>query len=366
MYPFQCGGNMHKFRSAALGAGAITLLASAGLAAAIPASATARSSASWGITYKTASSANFPYFSAGSASSATSAWAFLAEDANVKPAAYQLSGGRWHPEPFPGAKANFVVSASDLSGSDAWAFTQGTNPRALHYNGHKWSALKSFSKPISSALGLSAKDAWVFGLAYAPKLGNVHYNGHTWASTGGPALQGASALSASSIWAYGLNEVAHWNGKSWKATSVKNLLPKSTDVCAAGSLDGIYAISAKSVYAIAGGGCPDYEGPFILLHYNGSKWSLVKTPTLYANPVSITGDGSGGVWIASLSGAPPTGYLDHYSNGKLTALKLPAKHMSFLGGVDLAPHSKTAFVFGSINNTQPPTKSAGAILRYGS
>jgi hypothetical protein len=358
---------MLKSRLTTLGVTAVALVAGASVAAAAPAGAATHGSAKWGIALQTASSANFPYFSAGAVVSASNAWAFEAADANVKPVAYLLSGGKWRQQSsFPGVKGQFVVSAFAPASNDVWAFTQGTSPRALRFSG-RWKVLKTFSKPINSGLALSATDAWVFGDAFPPELGNLHYNGKTWANTGGPALQGASALSANSLWAYGMNEVAHWNGHSWSATSVKRLLPKGNEVCGSGSLTGIYAASARNVYAIGAGGCPDGQGPFILLHYNGHKWSKVNVgKSINADPLAIISDGSGGVWITALTGAPPISFIEHYANGKLTKASLPVTHLALIGGAATAAHTTTAFAFGSHNNAVEPTKSAGLILRYGS
>ncbi len=357
---------MRKIRLAALGAGVITFIAGTGAASAAPASAAPHGPAKWTVALKTAASANFPYFSAGAALSATSAWAFEGADAGVKPVAYRLNGTQWQKAPFPGVKGVFVVSASIISSTDAWAFTQGQKPTVLRYDGH-WTVIKTFSKPVTSGLAISSTDAWVFGTPFAPELGNMHYDGRTWTKTGGPALEGASALSASSIWAYGLNEVAHWNGRAWRATSVKSLLPAAGGACSPGFLSGIHAISAANVYAIGAGGCPDGQGPFVLLHYNGSKWSLLNIGTpIAADPLAIIGDGSDGVWITALTGAPPVGFIEHYANGKLTSAALPASHMSLIGGGAIGAHTTTAFIFGSINNAIPPTKSSAAILRYGS
>jgi hypothetical protein len=355
---------MLKVRSAAIIVATITAVAG-GVMAAAPAGAAPRAGASWHIT-ESVKGANYPSFSAGAAASATSAWAFLVYDANVNPAAYQLSGKSWHKESFPGQRGERVVAASDPASSDVWAFTQSGSSfggRALQFNGHSWKSVKTFSEPISSGLALASNDVWVFGTSFPPELGNIHYNGHTWANTHGPLLQGASALSAKNIWGYGTSDVAHWNGSKWKATSVSKLLPKGNEVCGPGVLDGIYAASGSNVVATAASGCPDGGGATIVLHYNGSSWSKVANK-FFGDALTVIGDGSGGAWVACEAGAPPTSFILHYSRGKLTKVSEPGKYIDFFAAA-IGQHTTAALIFGTQSNALlNPTKSNAVVLEY--
>lgn len=359
---------MRKVRSAAIVLGTVTALAAGGASVAAPAVGSTHTSPSWHIALSVGGP-NFPTFSAGTAVSATSAWAFeFAQAANAKPVAYQLSGHTWKQKPFPGTRGAPVVSASASSSTNVWAFE--ANPvtgggSALHFNGHSWRSVKTFRKVLTSGLALSSTDVWVFGQAFAPELGNMHYNGHRWKDTGGPALQGASALSAKSIWGYGINKVAHWNGSKWTATSLAKLLPKGGGACSPGVLDGIFASSATSVYAIALGGCPDGQGPFVLLHYNGKRWRvLAPANNLTIDPTFVISDGSGGVWIPSASGAPSFALMEHYAHGTLRNAKLPGKNFNF-SGASTGKRTTAAFVFGAENNKAiNPTKSSAVILEF--
>jgi hypothetical protein len=108
----------------------------------------------------------------------------------------------------------------------------------------------------NSGLTISPTDTWVFGEALAPSLGTLHYDGHTWTKVKtGTGLLGASALSATSIWAFGPSGVGRWNGHTWKRTSVARLLPKSSKICGPGFLNAIDAISATNVFADGTAGC---------------------------------------------------------------------------------------------------------------
>src|ERR1700683_5589180 len=99
------------------------------------------------------------------------------------------------------------MSSSSTSSTNVWALTNNFDnggSRALWFNGHKWSAVKTFGSLDGGILTVSSNNVWLFG---------------------------ASALSARSICAFGGTSVSHWNGSGWKSTSVKGLLPKNNELC---------------------------------------------------------------------------------------------------------------------------------------
>jgi hypothetical protein len=342
-------------------------LGAAGLAAAAPASAGAHASAAWHIA-KTVPGPNFPIFTAAAAASGTSAWAFEAPGGNAKPRAYQLSGRTWKLRSFPGKQDEQIFAASAPSSSNVWAFTtlNGSTSRVLRFDGNGWRQVKAFGEVINSGLALSPTNVWVFGAAFGPSLGAVHYNGHTWTKSA-RGLLGASALSARSIWAYGKSSVAHWNGSTWRSTSVGRLLPKGNQVCGPGLLAGIDALSARDVFAVAKGGCPDGEGPLVLLHYNGSRWSKVApSKHINADPVGLIDDGMGGLWIPLASGAPASGLMEHYAHGKLSQVKLPIseQHIELIGAA-IGQRTTAALAFGLSRKSFTASTSTAVILRYG-
>lgn len=359
---------MLKVKSAAaamvIGVGGLA----AGLGAVAPASATAHASAAWHIA-KAVAGPNFPAFTAVAAATGTSAWAFEEPGGITRPRAYQLTGTTWHPRSFPGKSGEEVLTAAASSSSNVWAFTTGgsTTSRALRFNGHSWRQIKVFSRLVTSSLVLSPTDVWVFGEAFAPSLGAVHYNGHTWTKSAS-GLAGASALSPDSIWAFGGSNVAHWNGSKWRTTSVAKLLPKGNQVCGPGFVTGIHALSPRDVFAAGAGGCPDGGGPFVLLHYNGKRWSKVGPgKPMNADPVSLISDGMGGLWIAMAAGAPESSFMLHYAHGTLSRVKLPIseQHLALVGAV-IGQHTTAALAFGLSRTSFTASTSTAVILRYGS
>lgn len=336
----------------------LTTTAAAGavvFAAAMPAASAA--SPSWHTAF-TVSGSGFHEFTAVTATSASSAWAFEVAG-NKAPVAYQLSGSSWKSHAFPARSGDIVTAAASSSASNVWAFTfQG---QVLRFNGSSWAAVKKFSKPLNSGVALSSTDVWVFGAT-----GTWHYNGHSWTHfTSGSGLNGGSALSASSIWAYGGTSVAHWNGSTWTKTSVAGLLPKNTELSHS-FMAGIYAASASNVYAVGSGGRQDEGGPLVLLHYNGHVWSRVAENTSLGDPQAVIPDGSGGLWIPVRTGFPGDGSMEHYSHGTLSSVKLPFSppHL-LLFGAAIGAHTTAALAVGYSRTSFNAKTTTAVIFRYG-
>ncbi len=349
----------------ALAGGAV---AGSTLAMAAPAATALRAAPAWHVT-KTVGGGGFQEFSAATAATGTSAWAFESAAGNSKPRAYQLSGHTWAQKPFPSQRGEQVISASSSSPSNVWAFTitDHSTSRVLHFNGHSWKQVKTFGKIVSAGLAVSPADVWVFGEPFAPELGTMHFDGHKWTKVSGAPLLGGSALSARSVWAFGAASVAHWNGRSWHRASVARLLPKKNRLCGPGILNGIDAISAKNVYAAGAAGCPDGEGPLVLLHFNGRAWSRVAIKTVHAFPAAIIGDGSGGLWIPVGSGGPPSSMMYHFAHGTLSKASFPVSPLHlFLSGAAVGTRTTAAIAFGLTRSSITASKSTAVIVQFGS
>ncbi|HUZ56487.1 MAG TPA: hypothetical protein VMU94_28680 [Streptosporangiaceae bacterium] len=343
----------------------LTTTAAAGsvvLAAAMPAASAslAHAPAAWHVSLQVPGS-SFPEFTAVTATSGSSAWAFAAVGSKA-PVAYQLSGSSWKSHSFPAKAGDSVQAAASSSASNVWAFT--FTGQVLRFNGSSWAAVKKFSKVINSGVVVSSTDVWVFG---SPGPGTWHYNGHSWThSTSGSGLNGGSALSASSIWAYGGTSVAHWNGSTWTKTSVASLLPKNTQLSHS-FVGGIYAASASNVYAIGSGGRQDEGGPLVLLHYNGHAWSRVAENTSLGDPTAVIPDGSGGVWIPVRTAFPGDGSMEHYSHGALSSVRLPFSppHLLLVAAA-IGKHTTAAVAVGYTRKSFSAKTTTAVILRYGS
>jgi len=314
-------------------------------------------------------------FTAVVATGTSGGWAFNGNSlvAPTRPTAWKRSGDSWTREAFPGKKGETVVAAGATSPSDVWAFTDvGAGSRVLRWNGHKWSVLKTFGKPIGGASVAGGHDVWVFGQpGIDQQLGAWHYNGHRWAQLS-KSVDGGSALSATSVWAFRGTSIYHYTGSTWARTKVARLLPaKLSSGLNDPMLTGIYAQSATSVYAVGNGDAEDEGGPTAILHYNGHGWSRVAEGSFgYGTGPSqqIASDGAGGLWLPQPGFGGEPSYLVHYSGGKLTDATLP--HGS--QGIDVESIANipgtTEMLGGGFTHAyaNPGLRIVAVILQYGS
>jgi hypothetical protein len=260
-------------------------------------------------------------------------WAFVTPGNAVVtgyPSVYARTGdGAWAKSAVPGSKAGeSFVAATALSPTRVLAFSQlpGTGSRVWLWTAGKWSVMKTFAADIAAASVLGADDVWVFGGAIfdGGTLGVWHYNGHTWARLSG-SLEGGSATSATSAWAFGGKAVAHYNGKKWTLTSLAALLPARNGY-GGPHLTAVLATSATDVYAIGTGGSEVNGGPgAVVLRYDGHSWRKVASYPALTPEALVSGDGHGGAWFPVYIAA--SSVLLHSVNGsdKLTATALPGE-----------------------------------------
>ena len=296
----------------------------------------------------------------------TGGWAF---NGISEPTAWKRNGGSWSQVSFPGRSGEEVVAAGASSPSNVWAFTDnGSTARALRWNGSDWSAVRSFAGQIGGAAVISKTDVWVFGEPVFPGsgMGTWHYNGHAWAKVAsGHGLEGGSALSAGSIWAFDGTAVAHWNGHTWTRTSVASLLPPKTELNDP-AVVGIDAQSSGSVYAVGSGNLEDEGGPTVILHYNGHSWAKVAQGSfgVGTSPLQqVTSDGHGGLWLPMPAVGAEKSFLVHYSAGRLTAAALPvAPRKISVESVALIPGTEQVLAGGFTHASDNPGVGVVAVL----
>jgi hypothetical protein len=290
--------------------------------------------------------------------STNSGWAFENTGGKADITAWQLNGTTWAKQPFPVATGSVAVQAT--SPDNVWAFTTG---EALQWNGADWTVMRRFAEPSHSITGelvVSPTDVWVW-----TAHGAVRYSGTTWTSVpAGNNLSAVSALSPDSIWGVGYRSVEHWNGTVWHSTSLAHLLPKSTATCGS-YLTAIYAASPTKVWVAATGGCEDFLGPFVLLHYDGQKWEKVRELPNQGRSYQVSPDGRGGLWIEACIGDGGGCALIHYSDHDFAVAKLPiGKDGIVIDGISTVPHTGITYIAGQTYKfVGLPT--GPVIMRYG-
>jgi hypothetical protein len=218
---------------------------------------------------------------------------------------------------------------------------------AEHWNGTKWTVVRTpnTGPNFNSFYGLAAKDgdAWAVGehlnAAYQDRTLIEAWNGAKWsiANTPNPGsvrdmLFGASAVSASDVWAVGNQEGAdgifetlaeHWNGRSWSAV-------RTPDPGSNGNLlYGIDAVSADNVWAVGQQSFAQGPNQGLVEHWNGHCWTVVPLPVSQSALVLLDGvTVSGGhVWVAGEADSPAGGgqpRVYEESHGTWSIASLPA------------------------------------------
>lgn len=149
----------------------------------------------------------------------------------------------------------------------------------------QWTEVPGGASPHPSALNgiaaVSANDIWAVG-SWGQNGGRAlieHWDGTNWSVAAvlpqGTILFGAAARSSSDVWTVGQNIgqtlVEHWNGRRWVALA-------SPNVDTYNELYAVCIISHNDAWAV---GYSILPGPsvYILMHWDGTSWSLVKGPS---------------------------------------------------------------------------------------
>jgi hypothetical protein len=258
-----------------------------------------------------------------------------------------------------GTSDNSVGAIAGSSPTDVWAVgnflpdtatsnQDATLSLAEHYDGKKWAVVPTPNTGVNfnSFYGVAASQgqAWAVGeylnSAYRDRALIETWNGSGWSIASNPQpgsvrdmLFGASALSASDVWAVGDEEgsdhvfrtlAEHWDGNSWSVVPTPNPGPNGDHLYA------IDAVSANNVWAAGwqlGGDSPD-QG--LVEHWNGQQWSVVPVPTpASASLVMLDGitASASQVWVTGESDSPEGGgqpLIEGYQNGSWQIAKLPA------------------------------------------
>jgi len=169
----------------------------------------------------------------------------------------------------------------------------------LHWDGKAWTQVPSPSPsaPDNQLFAVhmtSATDGWAVGLGSGSLGADVtlvlHWDGTAWTQVpsptpglrnGGGLLTGVSALTGSDAWASGFYNtnsggegtlLLHWNGTSW--TRVPSPTPRPGGSTGGSFLNGVDMVATGDVWS-AGGTIFDSTGKerTLVLHWNGMTWT---------------------------------------------------------------------------------------------
>jgi hypothetical protein len=192
---------------------------------------------------------------------------------------------------------NNLLAVAASSPSDIWAVGQTT----IHFDGTAWTAFPAptiagdNTSYLDGVVDISPTDAWAAGLVGIdtanPDQVIEHWDGGAWSVVPGPtfgpgqqpSIYGMTTVSANDIWAVGTMLVnndglealfEHWDGSAWTAKT--------------GAFHGFFrAVSADAsndIWAVGYSGNVTFSE-----HYDGTSWTLVRTPDVGSGPNSLGG-----------------------------------------------------------------------------
>ena len=230
-------------------------------------------------------------------------FAVLALIACANPAWSQQPCGTWTPVAMPDAAGRMLTSVSASSASDAWAAGRGV----YHWNGIAWSAVTTpglvspdsqgyADTTLAAVAAVAPGDAWIVGSTSflgTPQTFAERWNGSQWSVVPSPIIAGGStfdavaALGPNDAWAVGIRAgglpeysatsvtlTAHWNGSSWTAVPSPNVSNRSH------RLEDVAMVASNDVWAVGYSRNLTELYRTLILHWNGSSWSVTPSPNL--------------------------------------------------------------------------------------
>ena len=250
------------------------------------------------------------------ARTSTDAWAVgeqfaAAGQAPPPPVSYHWNGSAWSIVATPTlGVSSALLGVSASTAADAWAVGFSVLGRhddgtlIEHWNGTAWSVnsslvVKGFVAELTGVADLSPTNAWAVGTGNGAIL--EHWNGSAWSSVTVPdpdftpgAGQSISASSPTDIWVVGTTvntttgtttaEALHFNGTAWAVAPMQQPGTNTPTIAA------VTAISATDAWAVGEdiGATSAPGGSTLIEQWNGTKWSIVPSPTPGADP-GLTG-----------------------------------------------------------------------------
>jgi plastocyanin len=209
------------------------------------------------------------------------------------------------PTPSPGGDNNFLRGVVALSANNVWAVGSAQISRYLtliqHWDGSSWTIVPSPNiGPAGNYLyavdAVSAFNIWAVGavlndgtLRHRTLI--LHYDGSTWTTVPSPNvgighnyLHGIEVISATDIWAVGhyVEEggfvgtlILHYDGSTW------SVVPSPNPGMSGNYLYGISATGPNDLWAVGATYVPSWRNlQTLALHYDGSSWTAAPTPNL--------------------------------------------------------------------------------------
>jgi len=287
-----------------------------------------------------------------SASSANDVWAVGEYETSGE--AYDTlilhwNGSVWSevPSPDPSSTDNDLDAVRAVSSTNAWAVgdyvndaTHATETLILHWNGTVWSmhASPNPSSVFNSLEGVnvsstSPRSGWAVGAYDNVQAGieetlTIHWNGTKWSRVTSPnpstkedSLSSVRVPSQTNAWAVGYGGasiqhtlILHWNGSKWSRVTSPNPSTTHDDLR---STSGVSPTNGWAVGEYVGNS--SHVPETLVLHWNGSSWSHVSSPS----PSSVKyGSVLASVRAVSSTNAWAVGQYEDNTTGRTDSLVL--------------------------------------------
>jgi hypothetical protein len=201
--------------------------------------------------------------------------------------AMHWDGDAWTivPTPQPGGVSVDRLWAVDAVGAndvyavgEYWDSSLRVRPSIIRWDGGRWSRVPNSCAPTGALQGidvLSATDIWAVGVQTS-----CHYDGVTWSavpidpSGGGDTLRDVSIIAPNDVWTVGQSTFcfakhcvtnaysAHWNGVVWQQRAAPGV-----------TLGGVIGLSTDEVWAAG-----TLSIGTVVARWNGSAWITIPTP----------------------------------------------------------------------------------------
>ena len=266
-----------------------------------------------------------------SAVSASDIWSV---GSNSHTLAEHWNGTQWSTVSTPnlGTGDNILNGVSGSASSDVWEvgyYAFGVEKRTLieHWNGTSWSIVPSPNSGkrlnvLNGVDAISSSNAWAVGSA-SSNLDQttliLHWNGTSWTIVPSPSpgtaglntLYGVAANSANDVWAvgsftnsgeYAQTLIIHWDGTSWSVIPSANVPGVNSE------LYGVVALGPNNVWAVGYGGISSGGFSTLVVHWNGSSWSIVPSANPFGDNIlsAVSGTGANDISAVGRSRNPYT------------------------------------------------------------
>lgn len=293
-------------------------------------------------------------FSAIDAVSSNDIWAVVRRaDGNTSSKAVfseHWDGTRWTIVPFPALNAHlpFADTITAIAANDVWVAGSYSVPGENcvqqlleHWDGIRWTQMPGpvvtsntcllFPSAIS---GSSATDIWITGTDASATVGDgqafaEHYDGNSWTAFpvvdpafNGNHLTGLTVLSPTNAWAVGdyynapsasddRTLIEHWNGTRWKVVPSPDANPETY---LADRFFSVTALSATDLWAVGWSDNPSTGlAKPLIEHWNGTQWTIVKSPIPgrnYGSPaLDVSSAAPGNVFVIGPYSPAPRGVI---------------------------------------------------------